>query len=219
VDAGDASAEVDAASDEANASTATDGGCDCGIARRSDGPARGLIASAWGILLLISMRKRWPLVVVLIGLATALGAVGCGDDGSMNEPSDEADAATFVACPDSIPELEPGVAFAGRDGKIRVEILEASPMPARKHRNDWTIALTDADGEPLDDVEITRLEAYMPVHKHFSRPEAEVEVLEGAGQLNATVHFIMRGPWEVQLEASSASAGDDYVVLDVCVEN
>jgi photosystem II stability/assembly factor-like uncharacterized protein len=211
VDAGDASAEVDAAS--ADASAAADGGCACNIASRSERTPRGLITTAWGILLLIAMRKRWPLIMLLTAIT------GCGDDGSMNEPSDEADAAVFVACPDSIPELEPGVAFTGRDGKIRVEILGASPMPARKYRNDWTIAFTDANGDPLDDVEITRFEAYMPVHEHFSRPPVEVELLDEPGELDATVHFIMRGPWEVQIEASSASAGDDYVVLDVCVEN
>jgi hypothetical protein len=91
-------------------------------------------------------------------------------------------------------------------------------MPARKYTNDWTLALTSVDGEPLDDVTITRLEAFMPVHDHFSRPPADTEPLEAGSEFSATVHFTMRGPWEVQLEASSASAGDDYVVLDVCVE-
>jgi len=151
-------------------------------------------------------------------IAGVPGAFGCSDEsGEMIEPID-ADAGAFVACPDSIPELEPGVRFGGRGGRIRVTVLDASPMPARKYRNDWTVALTDATGEPLDDVEITRLEAFMPVHQHYSRPDAKVE-MQSAGQFQATIHFIMRGPWEVQLEASSASAGDDHVVLDVCVED
>ena len=160
----------------------------------------------------LQRKRRW------LALAALVGLLGCDDAGPESDASATEDSGTFVPCPDSIPELAPGVTFDGRDGHIRVEVRQASKMPARKYRNDWRLVLTDADGEPLDDVEITRLEAYMPVHMHFSRPAAEVEMLDQPGEANATVYFTMRGPWEVQLEASSPSAGDDYVVLDVCVE-
>jgi hypothetical protein len=58
----------------------------------------------------------------------------------------------------------------------------------------------------------------MPVHGHFSRPAAEHQPLGEPGRFDATIHFTMRGPWEVQLDVSSASAGDDAIVLEVCVE-
>lgn len=152
-------------------------------------------------------------------LAGVLGAFGCGDGGHTHAHMHPADAAAaFAACPESIPELAPGLAVTGRDARIRAELLDASRMPARKYGNDWTLALTEPGGEPLDDVEITRLEAFMPVHGHYGRPDTEVEMLDDSGQVRTTIHFTMRGPWEVQLEASSASAGDDYLVFDVCVE-
>lgn len=90
----------------------------------------------------------------------------------------EADAAAYVACPDTIPELAAGATFSGRNGHILVELIEASHLPARKYRNEWLLALSDAQDEPLDDVEVTRLEAFMPVHGHNSRPPAEHQLLE-----------------------------------------
>jgi photosystem II stability/assembly factor-like uncharacterized protein len=206
-------ASPDAARDPSPQKSSSSG---CSIVGPVGRTPHGLLAIACGMLL-FTMKRRWHLGLWWAVIVVALGCSDSSEDA--RGPIDESDAAAFVACPDSIPELEPGVSFTGREGMIRVEVLDASPMPARKYKNEWTIALTDASGEPLDDVEITRLEAYMPVHEHFSRPPAEVERLEDAGQLGATIHFIMRGPWEVQLEASSPSAGDDYVVLDVCVEN
>lgn len=207
----DASAP-DASTDAGAPSASTESaGCGCSIVGRTQ---RAGSAAMLAFLLAACVRVRKRSRIALLAL---LGLLGCGDDGTTTEPED-VDSGTFIACPDSIPDLEPGVTFTGEDGNIRVEIIGASRIPARKYENDWVLQLTYADGEPLDDVEVTRLEAYMPVHMHYSRPPAEVEPREEPGQVDATINFIMRGPWEVQLEASSASAGDDYVVLNVCVE-
>jgi len=211
-DAGtDAGARADAGRSDGGAGTpAGRSGCSC-TALGSTGQL-GYAAIVWMIFTALLLRSRRAVMAVFAAL------VGCGDGADVEPEPMESDDGTFVACPESIPELEPGVTYEGREGRIRVELIDASRMPARKYRNEWVLALTDMDGEPLDDVEITRVEAFMPVHGHYSRPPADVVPLDEPGQVNATIHFIMRGPWEVQLEASSTSAGDDYVVLDVCVE-
>jgi photosystem II stability/assembly factor-like uncharacterized protein len=213
-DAGAADAgATDAGAVDAGADTvrSRSSGCGCTAAGSGNRGLHAALALLFTVLACFRFRRA--------ALAALIGLLGCGDDGQAGGPIDmESDAATFVACPDSIPELAPGVIFEGRDDRIHVELIEASRMPARKYRNEWLLLLTDEAGEPLEDVAITRLEAFMPVHGHFSRPPAEVEVLDEPGQVGATIHFIMRGPWEVQLEASSATAGEDYVVLDVCVE-
>jgi hypothetical protein len=131
----------------------------------------------------------------------------------------EPDAEAFIACPDTIPELAPGTSFSGRAEHLRVELIEASALPARKYRNDWVLSLTGSNGEPVGDADIKRLEAFMPVHGHYSRPAAVFEPRGQPGQFETTVYFTMRGPWQVQLDATSVAAGDDYVVLDVCVED
>jgi hypothetical protein len=200
----------DASRGEGSAAPEGAGGCGCHVIR-SERTSRAPLSLALAALVIAWTRRRARLLIV------ALGVIGCGDGG---EPADEteADAALYAACPESIPALEPGLTFTGRDERIRVEVLEASPLPARKYRNDWKLALTDAQGTPLDDVAITRLEAFMPVHGHYSRPPATSEPLDEPGRFDATIHFTMRGPWQVLLDASSASAGDDYLVLDVCVQ-
>lgn len=171
-----------------------------------------LLLAAW------AGRRHRACVTLVVALAT-IAPLGCSDDGDSSTSAHEsADAATFVPCPDSIPEFAAGATFTGRDGHLQVKLVEASHIPARKYRNDWVLEVTDAGGEPVADVRILRLEAFMPVHGHFSRPPAEVDPLATPGQVNVTIHFIMRGPWEVQIELMSKSVGADYAVMNVCVE-
>lgn len=161
---------------------------------------------------------RRSAVHAVSAVALALVVTGCGDDGAVDDPAGGgADAAVFAACPDSIPAFEPGLAATGEDGLLGAVLLDASRFPPRKYGNDWTLALTMPDGDPLDDVEITRLETFMPVHGHYGRPAASSEPLAEPGQVRAEVHFTMRGPWEVRIGASSPTAGDDFIVFDVCV--
>jgi hypothetical protein len=58
----------------------------------------------------------------------------------------------------------------------------------------------------------------MPLHGHDGRPASTVEAADAPGEFLGTIHFMMRGSWEVQLDIASPSAGDDHVVFRVCVE-
>ena len=49
-----------------------------------------------------------------------------------------ADAATFAACPDSIPPFAAGLTARGEQGHIEVALLDASRFPPRKYANEWT---------------------------------------------------------------------------------
>jgi len=148
-----------------------------------------------------------------------VAVTACGDDGTSSEPAPAAgDAAAFVACPDSIPEFEVGLSMPGDDGRVGALLLDASRFPARKYGNEWTLQLVGPGDVPLEDAVMTHLEAFMPVHGHYGRPAATFEALSEPGQVGAEIHFTMRGPWEVRIDASSPSAGDDHIVVDVCVE-
>lgn len=167
--------------------------------------------SAWSNIALLLLASLWR-----FGRRALLAAVGvsCGAADMATSP----DPAGYVACPENTPELAVGAVFSGQEGRVQVELTAASHLPARKYRNEWVLELLDADSRPIDDAVVARFEAFMPVHGHFSRPPAEIAERDHPGDVDATIYFTMRGPWEVQMEVRSAAAGDDYVVLDVCVE-
>jgi hypothetical protein len=68
-------------------------------------------------------------------------------------------------------------------------------------------------------VVLTKARAFMPVHGHDGIVPPTLERLAEPGRVRVRgLNFNMRGPWEVQLTLSSASAGDDYVVFHICVQ-
>ena len=148
----------------------------------------------------------------------AIALAGCsGGDENMGSAGDAA-AAMFVPCPESTPSFELGLTATGDADHIRAVLRDAAPLPAKKYANDWTLELTDSHGRALGDAQITQLETFMPVHGHYGRPPAEWDALDGTGKLHAEVHFTMRGPWEVRIEANSESAGADHIVFELCVQ-
>jgi photosystem II stability/assembly factor-like uncharacterized protein len=218
----DAGAERDGAQeDAATAPVERPGsdGCSCHAvgAGRDRGKLLGMSALVLGFSLVRLRRRRRKRIAAACALLVAL--IGCGDDAANAEPPvNEADAgAMFVACPDTIPDFESGLAVLGDQGHIQAVLLDASDFPARKYANEWTLELTDESGDVLDDVTVTNVETFMPVHGHYGRPPANFDPLEQPEQLRAEIHFTMRGPWEVRIKASSPSAGDDLIVFDVCV--
>lgn len=126
----------------------------------------------------------------------------------------------FVGCPDDIPAFELGAQTAGSRGRINVVLREASAVPPVRYFNDWTLEVTDADGAPLEDVEVVRARAYMRVHNHYGTPDPKVVQHEDEPALFdfERLNLFMRGPWEVQLTLRSESAGEDDVVVNVCVD-
>lgn len=161
----------------------------------------------------------------------AVAALGCGDDGSDDGgathdhhlPHDGGmhdGAVAMVPCPEDLPEFATGLRAMGEDQRVQAELVDAQYVPPRKYRNDWTVAFLDANGEPLDDVEVAEVEPFMPTHNHDGRYPSVWEMLDEPGQFQVDdINLWMTGPWEVRFRVSSDSAGgDDYIVFDVCIE-
>jgi hypothetical protein len=177
-------------------------------------------------------------------IAATLGS-GCPSDDDADDHDDghgngghhdggQIDPDEMVRCPDDVPELSTGetagLAATSESGEVMARVIAADHVPAKKFLNTWTIALTNADGTPLEDVEIVKACAFMPVHGH-GLPPRKINVLsEGRVELE-NLNFTMRGPWEVQLALASgdqgesgratdcdpSKSGSDYVELHVCV--
>ena len=160
-----------------------------------------------------------------IALGTALlvascWTVGCGDDGALDDGGQSSDE---VPCPETIPPFvataSDGLEAAGEDGLITAKLIDADWKPPRVWRNDWTLLFRNAEGEPLDDIEIEMARPWMAVHGHDGEFPPTITKLDESGTVQFDdINFArMSGPGEVQIEATAASAGSDYIVFDVCV--
>ena len=161
-------------------------------------------------------------------LLLACPCIACGDQASSAAPtsalaSDAGGVADdddgFVGCPDSIPRFALTMRAIGDGGVLGATLVDASHAPPLRYLNDWTLTLGRSDGTALSDVVITKARPFMPVHGHDGIVVPTVEPLAVPGQVRVSgLNFNMRGPWEVQLSLHSPSAGDDYAVFHICVE-
>ena len=125
----------------------------------------------------------------------------------------------FVPCPDDLDAFSIGMEATGEDGAVMARLLDASPAPPEKFTNDWTLEFVDAEGGAIEDLEITMARPWMPAHQHDGTFAPVIEGLDDPGTFQVDdLNLWMRGHWEVQIDVSSASAGDDYIVFDVCIE-
>jgi hypothetical protein len=180
-------------------------------------------------------------LVLIAAIAAMLGSGCTGDDDDGHGNGDHHDAGQLhpdeeVRCPDDLPELfageTSGSVAMGENGEVMARVIAAAFVPAQRlKKNVWTVELTSADGAPLEDVELVKACAYMPVHGH-GKPPREVEPLAEPGRFTLDfLNFTMRGPWEVQLAVDTGSGatdgrgtscapgetGSDYVAFEVCV--
>lgn len=164
-----------------------------------------------------------------VGLAVVLSFNSCGggdvppsrDHSHHTHPDAGADGgeAAFEGCPDSTPDFALGMQALGEQGRLRATLLAASNAPPLRYLNDWDIKLTAADGSPLSEAQIIMARPFMPVHGHDGNVQPKVSGLATPGEFRITgLNLIMRGPWEIQLAASSPQTGEDYLVFHICVE-
>lgn len=148
-----------------------------------------------------------------------------GDDGGEEHehPADPEDD-VVVTCPDSIPDFEPGMTVAGDSAsgtnaaRISARLVSASPVAPRKFENSWVVELIDAEGEPIEDVEVKPDEPWMDVHRHGGGYKPNVIVRDEPGQVQLDrINLKMSGPWRLNLNVSSARVGDDVIEINVCV--
>ena len=169
--------------------------------------------------------SRW-FAFLLVGLtacggdapAAEMADAGVDEDAGEEVAADGEVEAQFEGCPDSVPPFALGMQARVVEGRIHAKLVTASPAPPMRYLNDWTVALTDADGEALEDVRIESARPFMPVHGHDGNLEPTLRAASDPGTFSiADLNLFMRGPWEIQLRVHSDSAGDGYVVFDVCV--
>jgi len=178
-----------------------------------------------------SMMKRRGMLGIAIVVS---GAVLCGcqaDAGDTDAGSAKPDAAMPAAPDETVhcegkPTLTTGVTSGskalGAEGLINARLVDANPLPptistpSMPNPADWTVEFTDAKGEPVTDVELSAVCAYMPAHGH-SGPPKKITAMDEPGRFKLDgLRFTMAGDWEVQFALTSPSISDSTAEAPNC---
>jgi hypothetical protein len=130
-------------------------------------------------------------------------------------------ASEEVSC-QADPRVNPDTLTLSGAAGYQVTLAERAPDPSARGLNQWTIAVTDANGAALSGAQLV-FATSMPDHGHSS--DAPIAPLTDAqGNLTiAGLNFFMAGVWRIQIDvypAESASGADpaDTVAFMFCIE-
>lgn len=124
-------------------------------------------------------------------------------------------AAQVCAADPRVSAFKVGIESVSSAKTMRVRIASATPTWVVQGVNEWTLAITDGSGAPLDGLTIS-IKPVMPDHGHGSSTVPVVTPL-GAGQYRATgISLPMRGVWNVTINATGAV--NDSVTFTFCVD-
>jgi hypothetical protein len=153
---------------------------------------------------------RAVLFAVLVGVTTACDS---GDD----EPAPAVDAgdgtAPSKACPPDTPDFDFGSGGLTSEPNealgIQAHLVTASARPPANGYNDWTIEITDLNGNPIADASLVWACAFMPAHSHGSNPKSVVSL--GFGQFELVKqNMTMAGGWLIQLWVDPTGETPNY---------
>lgn len=120
-----------------------------------------------------------------------------------------------------------GMAKMAEDGAVSVKLVSSQPMvdgepgafgPPARHDNLWELEVTDANGEPIADADVS-IKTWMPDHGHPSNRASVVHWVEGAQYEVNPLNLMMPGIWEITVNVEDTNAGiSDSVKFTFCVE-
>jgi hypothetical protein len=150
----------------------------------------------------------------LVMAAGVVCAWACSDDDLDPTPRPDAGHRAPMRCPDGLQPFtigeEHGLMEEDAASGIRARLVDSSHAMPFNGFNDWTLAITDLDGEPLVDARLNWACAFMPSHKHGSQPR-RVEIPQPGQVLLAAQNMAMEGVWEVKLWIQATAEGPEFV--------
>jgi hypothetical protein len=106
-------------------------------------------------------------------------------------------------------DLDTSTSVLTDQGLFRVAYASETTPPPLNQIHTWTIHVETADGEPVEDAEIT-VDGGMPQHGHGLPTSPQVTENLGGGEYRMEgVKFQMLGWWEVKFHISANGRSDD----------
>jgi hypothetical protein len=98
---------------------------------------------------------------------------------------------------------------------VAISIASATPTVVQQGLNDWTVAIHDPQGAPVDGT--VTIAAFMPDHNHGSPTPATVTP-QGNGQYDISgINLSMRGVWTITISVASPTINDS-ATFTFCVD-
>lgn len=155
-------------------------------------------------------------------LSGALLIASCSGEETTSEQATPDEGGDQGFAPVPCGEIEPlysGTLVTGREQLAQIEVVETSPAPPEKFESDWIVRVLDMSDDAMSDAELLEVVPFMPVHGHDGITPPLVAKLEEPGEFEVSkLNMWMGGPWEVQF-AIQTPDGEDFVSVDVCIED
>jgi len=168
--------------------------------------------------------------------------IGCGDSGDSGDTSD----AGSMSNTDSGMDMTDGMAMGdggmnmdgmapalctdeptsiddvhgmGSSNVLMAKVVSADPNPPQMDANNWVFEITTMDGTKVTDATFSNVRTWMYVHNHGGTyaPQVTQDTTDSSQYKFDNVYFQMVGPWYVEFDVSSPTAGDDSFSLPICV--
>jgi hypothetical protein len=161
-------------------------------------------------------------VAIVLAAALLTGALGCSNGSSDPGDAGASDGASgdsaLVGCQDD-PRADTYAANLTKPGKaglFQFVLVSATPAPPALNNNSWVVRVLDAHGNPLPNVSILSVSAYMPDHGHPSTATPMATTNADGSFTIAPLYLFMAGLWQITIAAQSGSQSDS-VVFSFCV--
>lgn len=160
------------------------------------------------------MRRDWKSACTLVlPCLLVLGACAADDDDDHgNPPHDAMSGLSAAKCtPEQLEFMSGpagiGMVTMGEKMLAQIRTLDASPRQPKRFENDWTVGFLNAAGQPLNDVQIVSVCAYMPEHRHFEPPQQITPMSDPSSFKFSKLNLSMAGAWLVQVAINSPTIG------------
>jgi hypothetical protein len=151
------------------------------------------------------MPQNRTLTLVTIFLLVALLATACSSDEPEETPTPEMAA---MAMPDTPGDLDMATTKLTEDEIFQVTISSNLDPLSLNEIHSWTVHVETADGEAVENAEIT-VDGGMPEHNHGFPTAPEITEEGGGGEyLLEGVKFSMAGWWELKLDITAGDQSD-----------
>jgi hypothetical protein len=161
---------------------------------------------------MITRRLLGPLAIALLALPLAACTSGTGGAGGSTVATSLCDtdprAMTYAV----------GLSQTVMDGTMKVSFVDAMPAPPAESLNEWTVQLTDGNGDPVSGATIT-VKPWMPDMGHGSSVTPQVTPMTTAGEYQVSlIDLFMPGIWTNTFTITTASEPVTTAVFTFCID-